>query len=45
MNLAPPAKPRTGYALNPERLRTEPGSKRNLCERWQGAKFIGVLIT
>ena len=29
-------------ALNTARFATVPGSKRNPCERWQGAKLIGV---
>ena len=29
-------------ALNTARFATVPGSKRNPCERWQGAKFISV---
>ena len=30
-------------ALNTARFAAVPGSKRNPCERWQGALFIGVL--
>ena len=32
------------FALNMARIATAPGSMRNQCERWQGAKFVGVLL-
>ena len=44
MNLAPCQRGvRMGCALNTVQFAAVSGSKRDPCERWQGALFIGVL--